>query len=77
LCRNCFTSRNTGSSGPTRIRSWFTQNLHKVCPQIWSHSEIYNLRNGVNIQFQEYRVYVRECQNLTVFCTAGMLCPPQ
>lgn len=41
FCRNCFTSCRTGSNGPTRIRSWFTQNLYEVCLQIYYFTEDY------------------------------------
>lgn len=39
FCRNSLTSRRTGSSGPTRIRSWFTQNLFEAWLQIHSFAE--------------------------------------
>ena len=39
FCRNCLTSRRTGISGPTRIRSWFTQNLFEAWLQVHSFAE--------------------------------------
>jgi len=39
FCRNSLTSRRTGISGPTRIRSWFTQNLFEAWLQVHSFAK--------------------------------------
>lgn len=39
FCTNSLTSRRTGISGPTRIRSWFTQNLFEAWLQVHFFAE--------------------------------------